>query len=57
MGSQESLEATRTFRIDSAYRKRVVEACMMQARKFTDDQTFLDAIEENKIDDNVEKNL
>jgi len=58
LGSQELLEATRTFRIDSAYRKRVVEACMMQARKFTDDQTFLDAIEEeNKIDDNVEKNL
>jgi hypothetical protein len=31
---------------------------MMQARKFTDDQTFLDAIEEeNKIDENMEKNL
>ncbi|HHT85587.1 MAG TPA: ATP-binding protein [Firmicutes bacterium] len=58
LGSQELLEATRTFRIDSAYRKRVVETCMMQARKYTDDQTFLDAIEEeNKIDDNVEKNL
>jgi ATP-dependent 26S proteasome regulatory subunit len=58
LGSQELFEATRTFRIDSGYRKRVVETCMMQARKFTDDQTFLDAIEEeNKIDENIEKNL
>ncbi|MGI6162693.1 MAG: ATP-binding protein [Bacillota bacterium] len=53
IGRQELLEATRTFRIDSSHRKRVVEACMEQARRFTDDQTFLDAIEEeNKIYDN-----
>ncbi|MGB4026235.1 MAG: ATP-binding protein [Bacillota bacterium] len=58
LGREELLEATRTFRIDGSYRKRVVETCMMQARKFTDDQTFLDAIEEeNKIDENMEKNL
>lgn len=53
LGRQELLEATKTFRIDGSYRKRVVNNCMVQARKFTDDQTFLDAIEEeNKIDDN-----
>jgi len=58
IGSRELLEATRTFRIDGSYRKRVVDSCMVQARKFTDDQAFLDAIEEeNKIEDNVEQNL
>jgi SpoVK/Ycf46/Vps4 family AAA+-type ATPase len=56
IGRQELLEATRTFRIDSSYRKRVVETCMEQARRFTDDQTFLDAIEEEiKIYDNDEQ--
>lgn len=58
IGSEDLLEATRTFRIDSSHRKRVVDTCMLQARKFTDDQTFLDAIEEeNKIDDNYEQSF
>jgi ATP-dependent 26S proteasome regulatory subunit len=52
------LQAIRTFRIDSSHRRRVVESCMEQARRYTDDQTFLDAIEEeNKIYENIEKNL
>jgi len=50
---EDLLEAARTFRIDSSYRKRVVQMCMRQARRFTDDQSFLDAIEEeNKIYEN-----
>ena len=50
IGREELLQATKTFRIDSSYRKHIVEMCMEQARRFTDDQTFLDAIEEeNRI--------
>ncbi len=47
--------ATKTFRIDYSSRKRTVDLCMNQARRFTDDQTFLDAIEEeNKMYENDE---
>lgn len=52
---EDLLEATRTFRIDRSNRRRAIELYMAQARKFTDDQTFLDAIEqENKTYDNEE---
>lgn len=43
---EDLLLATKTFRIDSVHRRRVVESCLAQARRFTDDQSFLDAIEE-----------
>ncbi len=47
---EDLLTAAKTFRIDSANRKRTIEMCMSQARHFTDDQTFLDAVEqENKV--------
>jgi len=46
VSGEDLMRATRTFRIDHAYRRRVVESCLAQARRFTDDQTFLDAIEE-----------
>jgi len=49
------LTAAKTFRIDSASRKRAVGMYMTQARHFTDDQTFLDAIEqESKLYENGE---
>ena len=43
---EDLLIAAKTFRIDAAARRRTIEMCMSQARRFTDDQTFLDAIEE-----------
>jgi ATP-dependent 26S proteasome regulatory subunit len=43
---EDLLTSAKTFRIDSSSRKRTIEACMAQARHFTDDQTFLDAVEE-----------
>lgn len=47
---EDLLLATKTFRIDVSARKRTISLCMSQARKFTDDQSFLDAIEEeNKV--------
>jgi len=47
--------AAKTFRIDSASRKRTIEACMSSARHFTDDQTFLDAVEnENRRSEDAE---
>ncbi|QUL98770.1 MAG: ATP-binding protein [Candidatus Fermentithermobacillus carboniphilus] len=50
---EELLEAAMTFRIDASHRKRVVEMCLNQAKRFTDDKTFLDAIEEeNRIYEN-----
>lgn len=56
IGRQDLLQATKTFRIDSSYRKHIVEMCMEQARRFTDDQTFLDAIEEeNRMYENSVK--
>lgn len=46
VSEEDLLKAARTFRIDHAHRRRVVQSCLAQARRFTDDQTFLDAIEE-----------
>jgi hypothetical protein len=52
---EDLLVAAKTFRIDGAHRKRVIQACMAQARRFTDDQTFLDAVEEeNKLEEETE---
>ncbi len=48
VGREELLLATRTFRIDAQSRKRTIDMCMRHARRFTDDQTFLDAIEEEQ---------
>lgn len=46
------LTAAKTFRIDSGSRRRAIQVCMAQARRFTDDQTFLDSIErENKLEE------
>jgi ATP-dependent 26S proteasome regulatory subunit len=39
------LTAVKTFRIDRQRRDEVIRECLEQARKFTDDQTFLDEIE------------
>ncbi len=53
VSGEDLILATKTFRIDYSARKRIVKMCMDQARRFTDDQQFLDAIEkENKIDEN-----
>ncbi len=47
--------AAKTFRIDRSHRRRVIETCMAQARRFTDDKTFLDSIEqENRLEDDLE---
>lgn len=52
---EDLLTAAKTFRIDGAHRKRVVEACMAQARRFTDDQVFLDSVEqENRLEGDLE---
>jgi len=40
------LEAVRTFRVDHRRRAQVIEDTLEQARRFTDDQTFLDALQE-----------
>ncbi len=39
------LTAVKTFRIDRERRDEVIRECLEQARRFTDDQTFLDEIE------------
>jgi len=47
---EDLLMAAKTFRIDAGSRRRTIEMCMSQARRFTDDQTFLDAVEqENRV--------
>ncbi len=48
VGKEELLLATKSFRIDSGSRKRTIQTCMRHARRFTDDQTFLDAIEQEQ---------
>lgn len=40
------LRAARTFRVDHRHRAAVIETCLAQARRYTDDQAFLDAVEE-----------
>jgi len=55
IGEEDLLQAAKSFRIDVSQRKRTIRSCMQQARRFTDDQSFLDAIEEeNKVYDNDE---
>lgn len=39
------LAAARTFRIDAEARREVIRECLEQARRFTDDQAFLDGLE------------
>ncbi len=52
---EDLLMAAKTFRIDAGSRRRTIEACMSQARHFTDDQTFLDAVEhENRASEEGE---
>jgi SpoVK/Ycf46/Vps4 family AAA+-type ATPase len=52
---EDLLTSAKTFRIDSKDRKRTIQTCMAQARRFTDDQTFLDSIEsENKLEEDVD---
>lgn len=55
VAGEDLLNAASTFRIDSGNRKRTIQACMIQARRFTDDRTFLDSIErENRLEDDDE---
>jgi ATP-dependent 26S proteasome regulatory subunit len=42
---EDFLRAVRSFRIDVEHRQEVIEECLAQARRFTDDQSFLDAVE------------
>lgn len=45
------LDAASSFRIDSGSRKQVIRECLDQARRFTDDQAFLDGLEkENEVE-------
>lgn len=39
------IEAARTFRVDVEHRTRLIEAFLEEARRFTDDQRFLDEIQ------------
>lgn len=43
---EDFLEAASTFTIDVRQRERSISMCMEQARRFTDDRSFLDAIED-----------
>lgn len=38
--------AVRSFRVDDEQRRHVMAVCLEQARRYTDDQVFLDAVEE-----------
>jgi ATP-dependent 26S proteasome regulatory subunit len=49
LGQEDFLKAARTFRIDRERRLEIVEECLEQARRFTDDQVFLDAIEKEMV--------
>lgn len=40
------LSAARTFRVDERQRRATIETCLEQARRFTDDQAFLDHLEQ-----------
>ena len=42
---QDFIWGARTFRVDERQRRATIETCMEQARKFTDDQSFLDNLE------------
>jgi ATP-dependent 26S proteasome regulatory subunit len=55
VAGEDLLMAAKTFRIDAGSRRRTIEACMSQARRYTDDQTFLDAVEqENRVSEEDE---
>ncbi len=55
VAGEDLLMAAKTFRIDASSRRRTIEACMSQARRYTDDQTFLDAVEqENRVSEEDE---
>lgn len=43
---EEFLDAARSFRVDHAHRDIVIKSCLEQARRYTDDQSFLDSLEE-----------
>lgn len=40
------ISGARTFRVDERQRRQTIEICLEQARRFTDDQSFLDNLEE-----------
>ncbi|MDP2870980.1 MAG: ATP-binding protein [Bacillota bacterium] len=46
LGPQDLIWAARTFRVDEQQRRETIETCLEQARKFTDDQSFLDNLEQ-----------
>lgn len=45
LSPQDLIWAARTFRVDEQQRRETIETCLEQARKFTDDQNFLDSLE------------
>jgi len=45
LAPQDLIFAARTFRVDEGQRRATIETCLEQARKFTDDQSFLDSLE------------
>lgn len=47
IGRVDFLQAARSFRVDQDQRARTVERYIRHARQFTDDQTFLDAVEDD----------
>ncbi|MDQ7794696.1 MAG: ATP-binding protein [bacterium] len=46
IGAEDFLAAVRSFRVDHGHRQRTIAGCLAQARRLTDDQGFLDAIEQ-----------
>ncbi len=40
------IKAAKSFRIDRGQRRETIDNCLEQARRFTDDQTFLDSLEQ-----------
>lgn len=45
LSKDDFLHAAESFRIDVQHRRDVISECLSQARRFTDDQTFLDSVE------------
>jgi SpoVK/Ycf46/Vps4 family AAA+-type ATPase len=45
LGPEDMIRAARTFRVDERQRRETIETCLEQARRFTDDQSFLDNLE------------
>ncbi|MFO8059781.1 MAG: ATP-binding protein [Bacillota bacterium] len=46
LGPEHFIEAASTFRIDEQQRKNTIRETMMQAQRFTDDQQFLNSVQE-----------